>query len=994
MLQKSSFALIIMLLFIGNIFSSDLKKVLPITNKILVVEFDEGHIDYFGIYQTRNNGNKVWQSLLNISQATNVANYQIDSEDDSNYEIVQSPINIGRKAKGEEFHNLYDSSEPAVLKTHWIYIELPYPLQSGYSYTLHLNNIAINTNKFKFKYDENELRSPSVHVNQIGFVPDAPKYAYISQFMGDLNSEEHPNGALNLSELSETKFHIVSMDDNSIQFTGNISLQQPRSTSDFNKTEEDFTAPNMTRADVWQCDFSEFEIPGKFKIVVDGIGCSYPFEISNDIYREPYNLTTRAMFLQRAGIIQEIEPGIQYPRDYRTEDGTIMKYFPHLEGEESFDTSDAAGNVTGIWGWYHDAGDWDTYWTHYRIPMTLLALYDMKPDNFGDGDVNQKYKLNDTDSWINEGENGTPDILDEASWLIRYFKRAKDSLISQGYTDGGVPSYAGVDAGATDGIPSWKDERVIALKGGNNIDMSFRYAACAAYLAICLDKSISDETHPESAKWIEEAEEQYLWAVSNTITETNQLKDAKMEAAAALFRATGNLDYQTELNNLISASTTWGAGLWFNIQPWHYVSTIMGLIPDDFQGLDMSIKSKCINDIKNKADAETVNTANSRGFRLGVDKDIIFMLGTFSFPHTFISALAYEFSGEQKYLDVCYTSADYCLGGNQMNLVRVTQLGDEYEHAVFHPDSWYLFDYNSMVYTNPILPGFGGYDMHRNGDWFPGSMGNIGNGWNWIGDEDYSRSTAYPHIDNFPDGEARFQNRNNIPASEFTVHQNHIQAIFGYGYLCGDYSGKYISNERPTVLLNLGEGSSTPKDSTIILRASTSGDTRIVEYYYDWHYIGESKNSENNFALEWNIADFRIIPGNRLITAKAIDDKGLISNPSDEADVMLKIENVTAVEEDVVPVGKFELHNNYPNPFNPSTTIRYELAENSNVELHIYDVLGNHIKTLVDENQSAGNYTISWDGRNNLDVQVSSGIYFYQIKAGDYSDNKKMALLR
>ena len=101
MLQKSSFALILMLLFSGNVFNSDLKKVLPITNKILVVEFDEGHIDYFGIYQTRNNGNRVWQSLLNISKATKVENYQINSEDDSNYEIVQSPINIGRKSKGE-----------------------------------------------------------------------------------------------------------------------------------------------------------------------------------------------------------------------------------------------------------------------------------------------------------------------------------------------------------------------------------------------------------------------------------------------------------------------------------------------------------------------------------------------------------------------------------------------------------------------------------------------------------------------------------------------------------------------------------------------------------------------------------------------------------------------------------------------------------------------------------------------------------------------------
>jgi photosystem II stability/assembly factor-like uncharacterized protein len=86
---------------------------------------------------------------------------------------------------------------------------------------------------------------------------------------------------------------------------------------------------------------------------------------------------------------------------------------------------------------------------------------------------------------------------------------------------------------------------------------------------------------------------------------------------------------------------------------------------------------------------------------------------------------------------------------------------------------------------------------------------------------------------------------------------------------------------------------------------------------------------------------------------------------------------------------KYELDQNYPNPFNPATTIKYSLPKASQVTLKIYDVLGNEVKTMVDKYQSAGNYVESFDGS-----ELASGVYFYSLRAGDYSETKRMSLVK
>ncbi len=90
----------------------------------------------------------------------------------------------------------------------------------------------------------------------------------------------------------------------------------------------------------------------------------------------------------------------------------------------------------------------------------------------------------------------------------------------------------------------------------------------------------------------------------------------------------------------------------------------------------------------------------------------------------------------------------------------------------------------------------------------------------------------------------------------------------------------------------------------------------------------------------------------------------------------------------------FRLHQNYPNPFNPSTTIAYQIPASNRVLIKIFDLLGNEVTTLIDEYHFAGNYYTFWNGIDEMGNPVSSGIYVYRLKVGEFINAKKMVLLR
>ena len=109
-----------------------------------------------------------------------------------------------------------------------------------------------------------------------------------------------------------------------------------------------------------------------------------------------------------------------------------------------------------------------------------------------------------------------------------------------------------------------------------------------------------------------------------------------------------------------------------------------------------------------------------------------------------------------------------------------------------------------------------------------------------------------------------------------------------------------------------------------------------------------------------------------------------------------KIDSIASTEKISKKINVYNnsLKQNYPNPFNPQTKIEYAVQKNDEVEIYIFNELGQVVKQLVNEYKSVGNYFTTWDGTDDKGFPVSNGIYFYQLKVGEYISSKKMLLIK
>ncbi len=866
--------------------AADLVAVQPVTHAVLMLRFDDGHIDYYGSNQTYT-GNIVYAAPLNVATALNTNTYLISSPDDPAYAAGHRPVATGRKAKGMDFNNPW--SGVRFLQDHWVYLALPAPLQRGKTYTLALGGAAGNRSSFTFVFDEYTLRSDTIHVNQIGFTPDAPKYAYLSHWMGSFSNGVH-RSSLNLDSLSGSVFHVYDVHLRSNVFSAPIARRKQKTQPDSANASDYGATRNYTYADVWECDFSSLTNSGTYMIVAENIGCSYQFEIAPDVYRQAFHTAMRGLFFQRQGIVKEIEPGLNYPRSHHPDDKKWY-YDPNFKfwknSNHGLPGFSYTRQVTNIWGYYFDAGDWDGYPSHLVVPLGLMTLYDLRPDRFADGDVGNRYKLAASDpAWIDEGSDGLPDVLNEAVWLIAYCRRARQQLMAQGYGSGGVPDYTGRDAGADH--PSWTDTRAWALTA-ESPDATYMYAGGAAYYACMLDechnRTHPGQRHPDSPAWQAEAEAAYAWAAAyiatNPADNTAEIERAKAVACAALYRLTTNAAHQAAMRAIIEADSERNTPVWITPSRIHFAAFIYLLLTyADYPNLDLGYYSTLGNryvTMANNNEASATGAASTgNGLRVVIDDYRSYMLGTFSSPRIYVSAVAHALTGQKKHLDTAHHAAAYALGGNEMNMVHMTGIGDNPERFAFHPDSWFLLDYSSKVYVNPPLPGYVLYagDMTS---WVGG-----------IGDERWSHSSCWPNfITNWPRSEGRIFNRNSINSSEFTVPQSQLPMAFTLGFLCGVPHGPYTPPARPVVSLNLSDGQAAPAYGVLPLTVTACSNTARVEYFYEWHYIGESTARSNAFRCDWFV---ELTSGQTvLVTARAFDDKGTMSVPLDAAGKTVEI---------------------------------------------------------------------------------------------------------
>jgi len=420
--------------------------------------------------------------------------YRIQSDDDSNYATAMPPIAVYRKSKLTDL--AYTSNQMPV--RHHIFLKLTRPLQEGKSYTIEFKAVNTREPSITYRHEPTKVRSDAVHVSQIGYRPSDPyKRAYLSTWLGT-------GGALHMDPAG-LKFHLLDAVSGKSMFDGVAQMAFPA-----DQGEPSFKDKrNYSRTDVLFLDFSEFEQPGTYLVCVDGIGCSYPFEINEDVWRKVFETSMKGFLRQRSGIALGA-PFTDYerPRDFHPEDGAkfVQLSIPFAgaqEDERKANLIELWNNgqgklepVTGVFGGYMDAGDWDTLSPHLYASYLNLDLLDLFPDYF------EHVKLSLPPS---EADNRLPDVLDEALWNLAGHRRLQ---LSSGAVRGGFGPAGGQRAGET----SWQNSVVIGVYAAD-VESTLRYAGVAAKAARLLrkyDAKLADEYETSAISAWDWAQQQSL----------------------------------------------------------------------------------------------------------------------------------------------------------------------------------------------------------------------------------------------------------------------------------------------------------------------------------------------------------------------------------------------------------------------------------------------------------------------------------------------------
>jgi hypothetical protein len=737
----------------------------PLTDQILIVHFAEGRVVHSQLGQPWGQ-ETVLVSPLDTALASQTNSYRISSTNDAAYATAVAPVRVGRKTKGTDF--AWSNVSPYCAREHWLYLVLPHPMQRGKDYLIETGTLATNGSNWAITFDENRSRSEAVHVNLLGYVPGAPqKYAYAFAWMGDL-------GSLDLSAYQGHPFHLIDQQTAVMCFTGQLAFRKSATNAETGQI-SDTPNGNFLAADVYECDFSTFTRTGTYVVAIDGIGCSFPFQIRSDVYREPFRTVVRGLYHNRSGIeLKSAYTAFPRPAPHNpvlTAGFTNKLLYTSLRftewGSEGGDATNLMAHVKGpvqSAGWYQDAGDWDSYYSHLSVAQMLLFAYEMAPRNFSDGELN-----------LPEGINRVPDILDEAAWLPRFLYRLRHELLAKGYGSGGVGLRICGDAFGSDNpnnilAGSWQDTNRTWVVSGEDPWSTYRYAGTCAHLAYCL--SLTGARDPEGIDWATEAAATYSWAATNTLAGDNTntvlgpLAYPRAYAAAALFRLTGTAAYETQFSNdeaAVTSTTVLAQGD-------AAYPVMLYALGGGVTNYNSTLRARMRSAVLATADEYGVNTSSRRGLRWGGNFWMPMLVGQQTTPAVLEVAVGYTVAKNsnpakaQQYLGILYTTCDYFLGGNSLNMTWATGLGARHPNQVFHIDSWCL------GYHPGIIP----YGPWRTENANP----------TWVTDHDWPNLTVYPNITNWPGNERWYDNRWSPLNSEFTISQTIAPSAALFGLLC------------------------------------------------------------------------------------------------------------------------------------------------------------------------------------------------------------------
>jgi endoglucanase len=623
------------------------------------------------------------RELAGEKQMDNTSFYQITSPNDPNYKEPQQPKRVTRF--------IVSLGEGAVLggiEVHYAqysYLEFPFPMVNGSSYTITLANKKSVT----FTFDEMTTVSRAIKVNQVGYLPDSKqKFAYLSGYLQEF-------GPLDFS--SAKKFYVVNANTGNVAFTGDVKLRSKNFKIIPKGAENDPNKQNwFSGEDIYEMDFTPLKEEGEFFISVPGVGRSWTFRHAADAYGEAFYNAVRGLFHQRCGLGTTKEfsawtkPKCHIDIVYESEHIPLVQPISSPKDYNTFDVIGGSINYTrkteNAFGGWHDAADWDRNITHYTDIFDLLNAYELNPNRYFDGQLH-----------IPESTNKIPDILDEAEFGLRIWKKSQTP-------DGGV-------AGA---VETWThapmdDKNAKYAFSRRTTWSSLMYATAAAQYAYNVAPF-----NPQLAKeYGDSAQRAYLFGTNPT----NVLKDLVIHAKHK--RGQGDA-YTLTFNENPAQVEPFLLGaklrLYILTQDKEYLKNVPELFArvrkpfeHPFNQKDFSawlyfsmltpelaklIPAPTLNALRSlyikKADGY-VKDSQENPYRASWPSKQDFWMAwgnTVLQNQARVLLIAYYLTKDQKYRDTAINNLDFMLGANPMGMSWTTGLGYVYPIEIQHEVSW------------------------------------------------------------------------------------------------------------------------------------------------------------------------------------------------------------------------------------------------------------------------------------------------------------------
>ena len=346
-------------------------------------------------------------------------NLVISSADDPDYRAGVHPRDVGYWCKPIRF----TLRKNLCAKGAWFFLYLDKPVKPGKSYSvtfdkLNFEALSLTTGKrdkdveatplnLAFTWNGDASRSTAVHVNQAGYLPGHPKYAYLMQYGGWKNGQE--GAALDVDFSDRSAFKLVDAVTGKEAFEGKI-VPSPVCRKDGGAVKD-----RLSEARVWEMCFSGFDTPGRYRVVVPGVGVSFPFSIDAKTYNHVLGTLMRGFYHQRCGTELTAEfTRFTHPACH-LDDARVPAVEEYKADEADFYPQTPTTNHPCAHG-HHDAGDYGKYTSNGSLVVfNLLLPFEIFPE-----------KMQFDGSPLPNAGNGIPDLIDEAKWELDWLANMQD----------------------------------------------------------------------------------------------------------------------------------------------------------------------------------------------------------------------------------------------------------------------------------------------------------------------------------------------------------------------------------------------------------------------------------------------------------------------------------------------------------------------------------------------------------------------------------------